>query len=72
MQNSAKPWGLLALEEARGGCEQLMKVGFGAIEDVGCALGLRIVITALWWRLTGLGLQQQGETRIEDQEIAMD
>lgn len=37
----------------------------------GCR-SLRIVIMALWWRLTGLGPLQQAETRIEGQEMAMD
>lgn len=37
----------------------------------GCG-SLRTVITALWWRLTGLEAQQQAETRIESQEMAMD
>lgn len=37
----------------------------------GCC-SLRFVITALWWRLSGLEAQQLTETGIEGQETAMD
>lgn len=33
---------------------------------------LKNVITALWWRLTGLGPRQPAETRIEGSEMTVD
>lgn len=48
-----------ALEDAPGGCERLIKVGYVVTHEVTCASGLgcrslRIAIMALWVSLTGL------------------
>lgn len=57
-----------ALEDAPGGCERLIKVGYVVTHEVTCAWGLRsqslgIVIMALWVTLTGLEWQLPAETR---------